>query len=123
DADARDDFAFNALARFGKFTQLTDVLRFTLTLDVDAQLWTQFEDLDNVAGGATASLRYRFGLGAMVPFVRVEASARYADFQQDLQDGCRYRATVVVGKRIMERLEMEAAYVFDRADTQSRLFE
>jgi hypothetical protein len=123
DEDARDDFAFSAAARVGKFTHLASGLRFTLTLDVDSQLWAQYNDFNHTAAGGTASLRYRFGLGANAPFIRVEGSAKYAEFDQDLQDGARYRATVVVGKRFGERLEAQLAYLFDRADARDSLFE
>ncbi len=123
DSDERDDFAFGARARVGKFTHLASNLRFTFTLDADSQLFAEYDDFTHVAVGGTASLRYRFGLGANAPFIRIEGSAKYADFDQALQDGARFRATFMLGKRFADRLEVQLAYLFDRADARHRLFE
>jgi hypothetical protein len=123
--DRLDDFAFGASVRFGKFTHLdsADRLRLTFTLDVDSQAFAEFDDFSNISAGATASLRYRFGLGAMAPFLRVEGGVRWTDFNDELQDGVRSDLTVVVGKRIFERLELEAGYVFDHTETRTSLYD
>lgn len=123
DADIRDDFAFGASARVGKFTHLASNLRLTFTVDLDSQLWAQYEDFNHVSAGGTASLRFRCGLGANAPFVRVEGSAKYAGFDQDLQDGGRYRASVTFGKRLFDRLEVQLAYLFDNTDARDVLFD
>jgi len=122
-ADRLDDFAFGASARVGKFTQLTDDLRLTFTIDLDSQLFAEFQDFNNASAGATASLRYRFGLGARAPFLRVEGSVRWADFDDELQDGVRTRVTVVAGKRVLDRLELHAGYVFDQTETRTELYD
>lgn len=122
-ADKLDDFAFDASVRLGKFAELSSAVKVSFTLDFDSRLWANYADLDNLRVGATASLRYRFGLGAMAPFLRLEAGVHYAGFNQDLQDGSRYRVALVAGKRFTDRLEAQAAFLFDAADTQSRLYD
>lgn len=123
--DRRDDFAFGASARVGKFTHLTanDSLRLTFTIDLDGQLFAEYQDFNNASAGATASLRYRFGLGARAPFVRAQGSVRWADFDDELQDGFRSRVSVVFGKRVLERLELQAGYVFDQTETRTELYD
>jgi len=123
--DRLDDFAFGASVRFGKFTHLdsADKLRLTFTLDVDSQAFAEFDDFNNVSAGATASLRYRFGLGAAAPFLRVEGTVRWADFNDELQDGVRSQLEVVAGKRVLDRLELQAGYVFDNTDTRTPLYD
>ncbi len=64
-ADQRDDFTFAGQAHFRRFDEITDHLRLTMTADLDAQAFANYEDFDRVILGSTASLRYRFGFGAM----------------------------------------------------------
>lgn len=122
DADVRDDFAFGASARVGRFEQ-SGAWRLTLTGDFDSQLWSRFDDFDHVSAGATAAVRYKFGLGTKAPFVRIEGSARFADFRQDEQDGWRTRTAIVAGKRLTERLGVELGYRFDEVRANHRLFD
>ena len=123
--DRLDDFAFGASVRFGKFTHFdsADRLRFTFTLDLDSQAFAEFDDFNNISAGATGSLRYRFGVGASAPFIRVEGGLRWTDFNDELQDGVRSELAVVVGKRIFERLELQAGYVFDHTQTRTSLYD
>ena len=122
-ADVRSDWSSVATARVGKFTQLSEALRFTFTLDLAAQLWTDYPNLNNFETGGTAALRWRFGLGAMAPFLRAEVSAHYAGFGQDVQNGGRYRGAITLGKRLTERLEVQAAFLLDSAQAESQVFD
>ncbi len=112
-ADQRDDFSFVGHFRFGRFGELTDNLRFTLAAELEAQAFARYEDFNNLAISSTVGLRYRFGLGARAPFVRLEASGGYAVFDQSLQSGGRYRTGIVMGKRLSERLALNASYFFE----------
>ncbi|CAN5126151.1 hypothetical protein BH20VER2_BH20VER2_12950 [soil metagenome] len=122
-ADRRDDFSFAALAHVGWFGELARNLRLTLTADAEARAFTEYSDFNHIIIGATGSLRYRIGLGAMAPFVRVEASGGYANFQQDLQDGARYRAGLTIGKRVIDRLALEGSYFYEDIGGKVRLFD
>ena len=122
-ADKQSDLGLEAAERVGKFTQLSEALRFTFTLDLAPQLWAEHTDLDNFQAGGSAALRWRFGLGAMAPFLRTEVSAHYAGFGQDLQDGGRYRGAITLGKRLTERLEVPAAFLLDSARAESQVFD
>ena len=123
EADERQDVAFRALAHLGRFDQLSDDLRLTLTADFSGEAWERYQDFNNATAAGTASLRYRFGLGAWAPFVRVEGSAGYASFEQSLQDGGRYRSGVTFGKRLTERLSIAASYHFDDNESRVRVFD
>lgn len=122
EADQRGDFALAGQARFGRFGELTDDLRLTVTADLDARTFARYEDFNCVILGSTASLRYRFGLGAMAPFVRIEGSGGYANFEQNLQDGGRYHTGIAIGKRITEQLAIDASYFFEDIGGRIRLF-
>jgi hypothetical protein len=123
EADERQDVAFRALAHLGRFDQLSDDLRLTLTADFTGAAWVRYHYFNDTTASGTASLRYRFGLGPWAPFVRVEGSAGYASFEQSLQDGGRYRSGVTFGKRLTERLSLEASYYFDDIEGRVRVFD
>ena len=124
EADQRGDFALAAQAHFGRFvSNFSDDLRLAVTADLDARAFARYEDFNRVILGSTASLRYRFGLGAMAPFVRIEGSGGYANFEQNLQDGGRYRAGITIGKRMTERLALDASYFFEDIGGRIRLFD
>jgi hypothetical protein len=123
DADQRGDFAFEGQARLGRFGELSDNFRLAITADIDVRTLARYEDFNNVFVGSTASVRYRFGLGAMAPFVRLEGSGGYANFTQNLQDGARYRAGITIGKRMTQRLALDASYFFDDIGGRIRLFD
>ena len=123
-ADQRADFAFAGQARFGRFwTNASDALRLAVTADLDARAFARYQDFNRVLLGSSASLRYRFGLGAMAPFVRIEGGGGYADFEQNLQDGWRYRAAFTIGKRMTDRLAIDASYIFENIGGSIRLFD
>jgi hypothetical protein len=124
EAEQRGDFSFAGQAHFGRFvSNFSDDLRLTMTADLDARTFARYEDFNRVILGSTASLRYRLGLGAMAPFVRIEASGGYANFEQNLQDGGRYQAGITIGKRVTERLAIDASYFFEDIGGQIRLFD
>ena len=123
EADERDDGSNGAAIHAGRFDQLTDDLRLAVTADVAARTWWQYGDFNEVAAGGTASLRYRFGLGALAPFLRVEGSAAYAAVEDELQAGGRYRAGVTIGKRLTERLALDLSYGYEQREGRLRVFE
>ena len=122
-ADEKDDFSFAGHVAFGRFGELTNNLRLTVTADIDARAFARFEDFNSVTIGSSAALRYRFGLGAMAPFIRVEASGGYAAFNQSLQSGGRFRPGLTVGKRLTERFAIDASYFYEDIGGEIRVFD
>ena len=122
-ADERDDFSFAGHASFGRFGELTDDLRLTVTADLDARAFARYDDFNSLTIASTAALRYRFGLGAMAPFVRVEATGGYAAFHQSLQSGGRFRTGITAGKRLTERFALDAAYFYEDIGGEIRVFD
>ncbi len=122
-ADQRDDFAFAGRASFGRFCELSDALRLTLTADREARAFARYDDFSGLTIGSTAALRYRGGLGAMAPFLRLEASGGYAAFNQSLQSGGRFRTGLTVGKRLTERFALDASYFYGEIGGEIRVFD
>ena len=86
--------------------QVARDLRLNLGVDLREQVWARFDAFNNVAPGGTASLRYRFGLGRLAPWVLIEDHLAYAFFMEsnksDEADGFRIRG----GFGITERLSL-----------------
>lgn len=122
-ADERDDFFFTGRVALGWFGGLTDDLRLTAMADLDGRAFARYDDFNSLTISSSAALRYRFGLGAMAPFVRVEASGGYAAFHQSFQSGGRFRTGITVGKRIVERLVLDASYFYEEIGGEIRVFD
>ena len=112
-SDAKDDWAWQSNLRVGNGFQLTRDLRLNLGVDLREQIWARYDAFNNVAPGGTASLRYRFGLGRLAPWVLVEDRLAYAFFKEDDRSGVENGFRIKGGFGITERLSVEAAYAFD----------
>ena len=112
-SDEKDDWAWQSNLEVGNAFQLARDLRLSLAGDLRAQVWAQYYPFNNVAPGGTASLRYRFGLGRLAPWVLVEDRLAYAAFEENDRSGVENRFRVRGGFGITERLSVEAAYTFD----------
>ena len=112
-SDEKDDWAWQSNLRVGNGFQLARDLRLNLGVDLREQIWAQYDAFNNVAPGGTASLRYRFGLGRLAPWVLVEDRLAYAFFKEDDRSGVENRFRIKGGFGITERLSVEAAYTFD----------
>ena len=82
-SDVKDDWAWQSNLRVGDGFQLARDLRLNLGVDLREQVWARFDAFNNVAPGGTASLRYRFGLGRLAPWVLIEDRLAYAFFKEE----------------------------------------
>ncbi len=111
-SDVKDDWAWQSNFRVGNAFQLIRDLRLNLGVDLREQVWARFDAFNNLAPGGTASLRYRFGLGRLAPWVLIEDRLAYAFFKENDRSGVDNRLKVQGGFGITERLSVEAAYAF-----------
>ena len=88
-SDVKDDWAWQSNLRVGNGFQLARDLRLNLGVDLREQVWARFDAFNNLAPGGTASLRYRFGLGRLAPWVLIEDRLAYAFFKEDDRSGRR----------------------------------
>jgi hypothetical protein len=109
----KSDWAWQSNLRVGNTLQLARDLRLNLGVNLREQVWARYDGFNNLAPGGTASLRYRFGLGRMAPWVLVEDRLAYAFFKEDDRSGVENRFRIKGGFGITERLAVEATYTFD----------
>src|SRR6266542_571050 len=62
-SDEEADWAWKTDLRIGNGFQLSRDLRLNLVADLRGHLWDQYNAFNEIGAGASASLRYRFGLG------------------------------------------------------------
>jgi hypothetical protein len=66
-ADIRDDWAWRSDISASNGLQLTRDLRLNLGADLRGELWDRFDAFNTIGPGASAGLRYRFGLPTLLP--------------------------------------------------------
>jgi hypothetical protein len=118
-SDVKDDWAWQSNLRAGNGFQLARDLRLNLGVDLREQVWARFDSFNNLAPGGTASLRYRFGLGRLAPWVLIEDRLGYAFFKEGDRSGVDNKLRIRAGFGITERLSVEAAYTFDDYEARS----
>jgi len=64
--------------------------------------------------GLLAGARRKLGLGAMAPWVALDASGGYESAREDIRDAYRYAASATLGKRFTPQLEASAGFAYDR---------
>ena len=106
--DKKDDTSLKAQGNFGRANQINSTLRATITGDLEANIFSDFDKLNSVSLGGTAALRKKLGLGLTVPWLRFAVSAAYLKVDDNLRSGVNLLADLQFGKRFSERFDMVA---------------
>src|SRR2546429_3106930 len=91
-ADVRDDWAWRSDISAANGLQLTRDLRLNFGADMRGEVWDRFDAFNTIGPGASAGLRYRFGLGRQAPWVLLEDRFGYDRFHDiffQAEDGIR----------------------------------
>lgn len=113
DRDIKSDSFFRANLSAGQYFQLADYTGLSVSADVGGSHYLRFNDLNNVSYGGTTTLRQKFGLGELAPWLSVSGSAAHYDFEHAPRSGWRYNAAMTVGKRLSERWEVQVGYRYE----------
>jgi len=108
--DIKSDTAFQAALAWGRFMPLSDGLTLRATLDASGEAYAHYSGLNNLALGTSLSLRQKFGLGALAPWVSGWASGARLDYEDKARDGWRYEFGIGAGKRLTDAWDIEATY-------------
>ncbi|HEX3602198.1 MAG TPA: hypothetical protein VGM65_00715 [Candidatus Udaeobacter sp.] len=112
-ADVRDDWAWNSDISASNAFQLTRDLRLNFGADLRGELWDRFDAFNTIGPGASAGLRYRFGLGREAPWVLLEDRLGYDWFQDTPQSGCDNVLNFQAGIALSDRIALEGGYAFE----------
>jgi hypothetical protein len=111
--DVRDDWAWRSDISAGNSLQLTRDLRMNLVADLRGELWDRFGAFNTIGPGASAGLRYRFGLGRQAPWVLLENRFGYDRFQDTAQSGNDNVFNLQAGITLSDRIALEGGYAFE----------
>jgi hypothetical protein len=111
-SDEEADWAWKTDLRIGNGFQLSRDLRLNLVADLRGHLWDQYNAFNEIGAGASASLRYRFGLGPQAPWILLEERIGYDRFQETVRSGWDESLRLRGGIAISERIALEAGYIF-----------
>jgi len=95
---------------------------YTLTVgaDLNGEHYNRLTGLNNATAGASVALRKKWGLGAYVPWARVEFSVAHSDYEDDYRNATTYRGTFAAGRRIDDRWNLWAEYSYERVSAASQ---
>ena len=122
-SDENDDWAWKSHVRIGNGFQLSRDLRLNVAGDLRGQVWGRFDAFNEIGGGASASLRYRFGLGRAAPWILMEDRLGYDRFHETMRSGWdeTFRARAGIG--ISDRVALEAGYTFESFTAPDNFFD
>ncbi len=104
-SDRLSDYAVVPSLAFGRYLQLGDATRLSLTGEVETGKFGKYNKLDYVQVGATAGLHHKLGLGAEAPWVRGHLSAWSLNVDSDMRDSTIYETGVQIGKRFSPQFD------------------
>ncbi len=97
----------------GRYYQLGNFLRFRGTVDLEGKVHNKYHGLNSGYVGGTLSLTYKTGLGLYKPWIKIHSSGGYLQVNDTIRDSGLGEAGLTIGKRITERIDLEAAYLYD----------
>lgn len=122
-ADVEEDWAWETNARLGNGFQLSRDVRLNVAADLRGQVWDRFDGLDKIGGGASADLRYRFGLGRLAPWISLGNRVGYDRFNETVRSGWDESCRFVAGMAISQRIALEAGYTFENFVVPDNFFD
>ncbi len=87
---------------------------FAAGAELSGQIYDHLSGLNDASLDGMLSLKKKWGLGALAPWVRATVSLGRADFADGYRDATIYRASLEIGKRFDERMSMWANYGYER---------
>jgi hypothetical protein len=122
-SDVQSDWAWEGEAHASNGLQLTRDLRLDFGTDVRGAAWSEYDAFDRIGAGVSTSLRYRFGLGRLAPWVLLDERIGYDHFQQSAQSRWDETAAFRGGISLNERLALEAGYTFENLASAGDFFD
>src|SRR5262249_44960269 len=98
-ADVRPDAGAAMLLDGGTFFAPTAGDTLTIAAFTHGELYRRYRGLDNVALGARAYARHKFGLGHEAPWIALSLAASHDDYDDSLRDSNRLRIEMELGQR------------------------
>lgn len=114
ESDIRSDSALLVSISGGQYLQLTDRTGLALTGTLQREEHQHYAGLSHFGLGPSVSVRTKLGVGAMVPWLRVSASALRLEFDDDARSGWLFVVAGATGRRLSERIDVRAQVRLER---------
>jgi hypothetical protein len=121
-ADRKADFSVEPFISAGHHYQLTDYSRISLTGECEGDIFTRYERLNTISGKLKASLTYKMGLGGYAPWVTLYGSGGALSSVESIRDSFITTAGLSLGKRLHERIDLQAGYEYEHRAARTFLF-
>jgi hypothetical protein len=112
--DVRDDTAARASVAATSFQAFTAYDAVTLAAEFGGERFVRFRGLDNAWSGVRAGYRHKAGLGYAAPWLALDASLAYHDYESDVRTGPRFVLRATAGKRFDEAFDAYVELFVDR---------
>ncbi len=112
DADEESDYAVGFGLQAGRYLQLGLRSRLRLTAGLEAELYDEFNRLNNVAASGSAVLIHKLGLGSDAIWISPYLTVGYRDARNDIRTGSFVDVGISAGKRFFERFDMSASFAY-----------
>lgn len=122
-SEEEQDWAWKSAAHVGNGFQLSRDLRLDLDADLRSSLWDNFSGFDEIGGGASVSLRYRFGLGRQAPWLLLDDRIGYDRFRDTFRSSWDELLQLRGGLALTERVALQAGYTFENVATPGDFFD
>ncbi len=120
--DKKADYSLKPFLSASHYNQLTDNSRFFLTALCEGSLFTKYERLDTISGKMTAGIKQKMGLGGYAPWVTAYGSAGALSSSESIRDSFISTAGFSTGKRLHERIDLQAGYEYEHRAAQNFLY-
>ncbi|MFL6594773.1 MAG: hypothetical protein ACJ8HQ_04955, partial [Chthoniobacterales bacterium] len=117
-ADEEHDWSWQSRARAATGFQLSRDLRLSLAGDLVGAVWHQYSGFNQISGGGSVLLRYRFGLGREAPWISLENRLGYSAFEEDFRNGWDEAAHFRGGFSLNDRVRVEGGYTYENSCTR-----
>lgn len=117
--DEEEDHEFTGTVSVGRYYQVKDNTRFSITGDLGVRVLDQFTELNSASIGTTVTLHHKYGVGTDVPWVQGFASLSYLDVKDHARDSTIFDIGLRAGKRFMPRLDGQVEYFYRTRDGEN----
>lgn len=120
--DRKADFSLQPYFSASHHYQLSAYSRLSLSAQGKADVFNKYDQLNSVSGKITASVRNKLGLGGYAPWISFYGTGGALSANQSLRNSFIATAGTTFGKRLKDRIDLQAGYEYEHDAARSTLF-
>ena len=116
DSDVKEATSLSVNVSATDFFALEDGKNVSVTLNAKGEGFDHYSGLNNLALGASLSLRKKWALGPFAPWVGASLSTTHLNYANNIRNGWRHQLALRSGKRVTERLNVQGELMAEQRD-------